>query len=107
MSKRKANDLVSLIVISALLIHTCGLKYTLDLYFQMLKMFNTILLQLTNTSVLTVIFKYCITFPIVGIILSAIEFPRGKKGRYIGKGFYFVVGYFVGFVLDSIAKIIF
>lgn len=107
MSKRKANDLVSLIVLSGILIHTFGLKYTLDLFFQMLKLFNTVLLQLTNTSVLTVMFKYCIAFPIVGIILTAIGSPRGKEGHIIGKVLYFVVGYIIGFILDYMAKIIF
>lgn len=107
MSKRKANDLVSLIVISAILIHTFGIKYTLDLFFQILELFNSVLLQLTNTSILTVMFKYCIAFPIVGIILTAIGSPSGKEGHIIGKVLYFIVGYIIGFILDSIAKIIF
>lgn len=107
MSKRKANNLVSLIVLSAILVNTFGLKYTLDLYFQMFKLFNSILLQLANASVLTIMFKYCIAFPIVGIILTAIGSPRGKEGHIIGKILYFIVGYIIGFILDYIATIIF
>ncbi len=107
MSKRKANDLVSLIILSSILIHTFGLKYTLDLFYQMLKLVNNVLLQLTNTSVLTAMFKYCIAFPIVGIILTAIGSPKGKEGHIIGKVLYFIVGYIIGFILDCIATIIF
>lgn len=107
MSKRKANDLASLIVLSGILIHTFGLKYTLDLFYQMFKLFNSVSMQLTNTSVLTAMFKYCIAFPIVGIILTAIGSPRGKEGHIIGKVLYFIVGYIIGFVFDYIAKIVF
>lgn len=107
MSKRKANDLASLIVLSGILIHAFGLKYTLDLFYQMFKQFNSVLMQLTNTSVLTAMFKYCIAFPIVGIILTAIGSPRGKEGHIIGKVLYFIVGYIIGFILDCIATIIF
>jgi len=107
MSKRKANNLASLIVLSGILIHTFGLKYTLDLFYQMFKLFNSVLMQLTNTSVLTAMFKYCIAFPIVGIILTAIGSPRGKEGHIIGKVLYFIVGYIIGFVFDYIAKIVF
>lgn len=107
MSKRKTNDLVGLIILSIILIRTYGLKYTFDLFFQMLKFINSILLQLANTSVLTTMFKYCIAFPTVGIILTAIGSPRGKEGHIIGKVLYFIVGYIIGFILDYIAKIIF
>ena len=107
MSRRKANDLAGLIVLSVILIRTYGLKYTLDLLFQMLKGINAILLQLANTSVLTAMFKYCIAFPVVGIILTAIGSPRGKEGHIVGKVLYFIVGYTIGFILDCIAKIIF
>lgn len=107
MSKRKTNDLVGLIILSIILIRTYGLKYTFDLFFQMLRFINNILLQLTNTSVLTTMFKYCIAFPIVGIILTAIGSPKGKEGHIIGKVLYFIVGYIIGFILDYIATIIF
>lgn len=107
MSKRKTNDLAGLIVLFVILIRTYGLKYIFDLLFQMLKFINTILLQLANTSVLTAMFKYCIAFPLVGIILTAIGSPKGKEGHMIGKILYFIVGYIIGFILDYIAKIIF
>ena len=107
MSKKRANSIFSLIVLSAILIYTFGLKYTLDLYFQTLKMFNSILLQLTNTSILTAMFKCCITFPIVGIILVVIGSPRDKEGHLIGKALHFIVGYIIGFILDCISSVIF
>lgn len=106
MSKRSTNDLTHLIILSVILIYTCGPKYTFDLLFQVLKFINTILFQLVNTSVLTVMFKYCIAFPVVGIILTAIGSPMGKEGHIIGKVLYFIVGYIIGFILDYIATMI-
>lgn len=107
MSRRKTNDLVSLIIIMIFLIHFYGLRATLNLLYEMLKFMNTILIQLSNTSILTSMFKYCIAFPIVGLILTAIGSPRGKEGHIIGKILYFIVGYIIGFILDYLAIFIF
>ena len=107
MNKKSTNSLFSLIGLSAILIYTFGLKYTLNLFFQMIKLVNSVLLQLVNTSVLTFMFKYCIAFSIVGIILAAIGSPRKKEGYIIGKVLYFIVAYIVGFILDWISEIIF
>ena len=84
-----------------------GLSYTVNLFYQLLKLFNSVFIQLNNTSILTIVFKYCIAYPIVGVILTAIGSPRGKEGHYIGKILYFIVGYVVGFILDSLATLIF
>ena len=106
-SKRTSKDLFSLIVIVSLIIYCNGLSYAVNLFYQLLKLFNSIFIQLSNTSILTIVFKYCITYPIVGVILTAIGSPRGKEGHYIGKILYFIVGYLVGFVLDHISYIVF
>ena len=106
-SKRTSRNLFSLIVIISLMIYYNGLSYTMNLFYQLLKLFNFVFIQLNNTSILTIMFKYCIAYPIVGVILTAIGSPRGKEGHYIGKIFYFIVGYVVGVILDSLATLIF
>lgn len=106
-SKRTSKDLFSLIIIISLMIYYNGLSYTVNLFYQLLKLFNSVFIQLNNTSILTIVFKYCIAYPIVGVILTAIGSPRGKEGHYIGKILYFIVGYVVGFILDSLATLIF
>ena len=107
MSRRKTNDVAGLIIISFILIKYMGFKASINLLYQMFKLLNTILLQFSNTSILSHAFKYCITFPIVGIVLSFLGSPRGKKGHIIGKILYFSVGYISCFILDLIAKSIF
>lgn len=107
MAKIKTNDIVNLMILSIILIRYVGIKASINLLYQMLKIFNTILLQLCNISVLSFVFKYCITFPIVSIILSVLGSPRGKKGQIISKIFYFIIGYIICLVLDLIAKYIF
>lgn len=107
MSRRKTNDVAGLIIIAIILIKYMGLKTSINLLYQMFKLFNTILLQFSNTSILSYAFKYCITFPIVGIILSFLGSPRGKKGHIIGKILYFIIGYVAGFVFDSISCMVF
>lgn len=103
MSRRKTNDVAGLIIIALVLIKYKGFKISINLLYQMFNLFNTILLQFSNTSILSLIFKYCITFPIVGIILSFLGSPRGKEGHIIGKILYFIIGYVVGFVFDGIS----
>lgn len=106
-SKRISKDLFNLIVIISLMIYYNGLSYTADLFYQLLKLFNSVIIQLNNTSILTVMFKFCIAYPIVGVILTEIGSPRGKEEHYIGKILYFIVGYIVGFVLDHISYVVF
>lgn len=84
-----------------------GFKSTCSMFYQTFKYMNSFLIQLYNTSVLSVYFKYCITFPIVGIILTLFGSLRGKEGYIIGKLLYFIVGYSVCIVLDFISKFIF
>lgn len=107
MSKKKTNNLFSLIIIFVLLVHFTGFKYTLNLSYAFLKIANTFLVQLNDTSILTVMLKHCITFPIVGLLLGVVGSLRGKEGRLIGKGLYFIVGCLISFVLDCISKLMF
>ena len=107
MSRRKEYDVVSLIFIVFILCKYFGIKETINLIYHMFQLFNTILLQFNNTSILSFVFKYYITFPIVGIILSFIGSHRGKEGKIVGKILYFIIGYVVCLVLDLIAKYMF
>ena len=70
-------------------------------------MFNSILVLFYDTTILNVIFKYFITFSLVGVILLMLGSPRGKEGHWIGKILYFIVGYGIGFILDFISKLLF
>lgn len=107
MSRKKEYDVVSLIFIVFILCKYVGIKATINLIYHMLQLFNTILLQFNNTSILSFVFKYYITFPIVGIVLSALGSPRSKEGKIIGKILFFIIGYGVCLVLDLIAKYMF
>lgn len=105
--KKNFKDLLRLITLLAIMIYFVGFKCTINLLYEFLKIFNSILVQTGNNSIMTVIFKYSIVYPIVGIVLSAIGSPRGQKGKLIGKILYFIIGYFVGFALDFVANIVF
>ncbi len=107
MSKRQNSSLADFIALSAILIYFTGVNNYLNLLFTTFKSINAVLLQLENASILSFIFKYSITFPIVGLILSYIGSPRGKEGYVIGKVLYFLVGYIVCLGLDNIANLLF
>ena len=68
---------------------------------------NEIVKLVLGSSILNINLKYCITYPIVGVILVIIKSPNGKKDSLIGKILYFLVGYIIGFVLDYISEMIF
>ena len=89
------------------MVYFYGFNDAINFFYQIMKQINALLIQINNTSIFAVEFKYYITFPIVGIILTAIGSPRGKKGRIIGKILYFIVGYSIGFLLDCISTIVF
>lgn len=84
-----------------------GFKETLNIVKKILSMFNSILVSFFDTTILNVMFKYFIAFPIVGLILVMLDLPRGKTGHLIGKFLYFVVGYGIGVILDFISRLIF
>ena len=84
-----------------------GIKETLNIIKQVLPIINSILVSFFGTTVLNVMFKYFITYPLVGIILMKLGSPRGKEGHWIGRVLYFIVGYGIGFILDFISRLIF
>lgn len=107
MSKRTTSELIELAFTFIILSSFLGIKETLNIIKQILSMFNSILVSFYNTTILNVIFKYFITFPLVGVILMMLGSPRGKEGHWIGKILYFIVGYGIGFILDFISKLLF
>ena len=107
MSKRTTSELIELVFTFIILSSFLGIKETLNIIKQILSMFNSILVLFYDTTILNVIFKYFITFPIVGVILMMLGSPRGKEGHWIGKILYFIVGYGIGFILDFISKLLF
>lgn len=107
MNKKTTSELIELAFIFVILSSFFGIKETLNITKQVMSMFNYILVSFYDTTILNVMFKYFITFPIVGIILMRLGSPRGKEGHWIGKILYFIVGYGIGFILDFISRLIF
>ena len=107
MSKRTTSELIELAFTFIILSSFLGIKETLNIIKQILSMFNSILVSFYDTTILNVMFKYFITFPIVGVILMMLGSPRGKEGHWIGRILYFIVGYGIGFILDFISKLLF
>lgn len=107
MSKRTTSELIELAFTFIILSSFLGIEETLNIIKQILSMFNSILVSFYDTTILNVIFKYFITFPLVGVILMMLGSPRGKEGHWIGKILYFIVGYGIGFILDFISKLLF
>lgn len=106
MSRKSTGELVEVVFIFLILSSFLGIRETLNIAKQILSMFNSIMVSLYDTTILNIMFKYCITFPIVGLILMIIGSPRGKEGHWVGKILYFIVGYGVGFVLDFVSNLI-
>ena len=106
-SRKTFKDIISLIIMFSFMLYFIGVKGTIDLFYQLLKLLNLVFVKLKNTSILSVMFKYCITFPISGFILMSIGSPRGTEGKIIGKIIYFAVGYIACCILDNLAQIIF
>lgn len=107
MGKKKTSELIDLIFTFVILSSFLGIKETFKIIMQILTEFNSILMSHFDTTILNVMFKYFITFPLVGIVLSTIGSPRGKEGHRIGKILYFTIGYVIGIILDLISKLIF
>ena len=76
-------------------------------FVDIIKPINEITKLVLGSSILSIVFKYFITYPVVGYTLVIIKYPKGKKGSILGKILYFVIGYAIGFFLDYIAEIIF
>lgn len=107
MSKRTTSELIELVFTFIILSSFLGIKETHNIIKQILSIFNSILVLFYDTTILNVMFKYFITFPLVGVILMMLGSPRGKEGHWIGKILYFIVGYGIGFFLDFISKLLF
>ena len=107
MSKKTTSELIELVFTFVILSSFLGDKETLNITKQVLSIFNSILVSFYDTTILNVMFKYFITFPIVGVLLMMLGSLRGKEGHWIDKILYFIVGYGVGFLLDFISKLIF
>ena len=105
MSKRLSYATSLILLLSIIYVH--GIKNTASMFYMVIKFLNSIVVALCNISVLTYIFKYGITYSIVGIIFTLIGSPREKEGHIIGKVLYFIVGYFIAFLLDYLADILF
>ena len=107
MNSKRSGDIVELITLLALMIYYYGYGYTFNIIFNFFKMMNTILIEAFDSSLLSYIFKYGITFTIVGFLLFKMNSPRGKIGYIIGKTLYAIVGVIVAYILNLISKCIF
>jgi hypothetical protein len=106
MSKKVSSELTGIVLTFGILSSFIGIKETFNIIKQILSMLNSILISFYDTTILNVMFKYFITFPIVGLILMILGSPRGKEGHWIGKILYFIVGYGIGFLLDIVSKLV-
>ncbi len=106
MSKKVSSELTGIVLTFGILSSFIGIKETFNIIKQILSMFNSILISFYDTTILNVMLKYFITFPIVGLILMTLGSPRGKEGHWIGKILYFIVGYGIGFLLDIVSKLV-
>lgn len=106
-SKGDTSELIELAFTFVILSSSIGIKKLLNIIKHVLSWINYFFVSFYNTTVLNEMFKYFITFPIVGIILMKLGSPRGKEGHRIGKVSYFIVGYVIGFILDLLSELIF
>ena len=106
MIKKVSSELTGNVLPFGILSSFIGIKETFNIIKQILSMFNSILISFYDTTILNVMLKYFITFPIVGLILMTLGSPRGKEGHWIGKILYFIVGYGIGFLLDIVSKLV-
>lgn len=107
MSKKRSNQLIELSFSFVILSSFIGIKETLTIAKQMFSMFNLILVSFYDITILNVMFKYLVTFPIVGLFLMMLGSSKGKEGHWIGKFLYFIIGYVIGVILDVISNQIF
>lgn len=107
MSKRIKNVLFDLIILFMIYWIYAGFNNAISIMKTLLSFFNMLLLKVEESSILTYLFKYHITFPIVGLILVGVGIKRGKCGSIIGKILYYIIGNVVAFVLNFISGIIF
>ena len=107
MSKCIKKEMSNLLFVFITLSGFLGIKETISVIKEIIKMYNKILTTYFDTTILNEMFSHCLTFPIVGIILVIIRSPKGKEGRVIGKILYFIIGYIIDIVLKYISNMIF
>lgn len=107
MNTRKNGDMIQLIILLLIMIYYYGISYTLNIIYNIFKIMNIILVQTFNSSLLSLVFKYGITFAIVGLLLIKMNSPRGRLGHIIGKILYVIVGVIVNYILNCVSKCIF
>ncbi|MGE5456560.1 MAG: hypothetical protein ACM3O4_05620 [Ignavibacteriales bacterium] len=114
MRKKDKEAIFSLIIFMLFVFYTGGLKAVWVFICNMVQvvwlffiMLNSVAIEATNDSIITLLLKSSITFGIVGIILEAINAPRGKVGSIFGKALFWVVGFPVSIILNFIGSLIF
>lgn len=107
MRKAKVNLLANAIYYFILIVALLGIKKGVQLFKEIIVLFNSILVNYCNSNILDITLNHVITYSIVGIIFSIIGCPRGKTGHIIGKILYFIVGFIISAALDLISKLIF
>lgn len=106
MSKKNKAYISEIIYLFVILSCIVGISDALNIIKELLRNINLILIEIFDESILTIFFKYGITFTIVGIILAKLGSPRGKKGHYIGKTLYAIIGYIISKLLNNLPKIL-
>ena len=114
MRKKDKEAILSLIIFMLLIFYTGGLKAVWNFICNMFEvawyffvMLNSVAIEITDDSIITLLLKSSITFGIVGIILEVINAPRGKFGSIFGKALFWAVGFPVSIILNFIGSLIF
>ena len=113
MRRKDKEAILSLIIFVLLIFYTGGLKAVWDFICNIVQvvwyffiMLNTVAMEITNDSIITLLLKSSITFGIVGIILEVINAPRGKIGSIFGKTLFWAVGFPVSIILNFISSLL-
>lgn len=107
MRKTKNDALSDAVYYFIIVVALLGFEKGVQLFMEVLSLFNSILMECFNPNILEVTLKHIITYSIVGIIFSIISCPRGKIGHKVGKVLYFLVGFVTSAVLELLSKLIF
>lgn len=113
MRKKDKEAIISLILLIGIIFHFQGLNGVIEFiknigisFWSVLKMLNQITVQMTDDTVLALMFSSSITFVLVGIVLEIFNIPRGKFGKIFGKISFWLIGFPVSFVLNIIGRLI-
>lgn len=113
MRKKDKEAIISLILLIGIILHFQGLNGVIEFiknigisFWSVLKMLDQITVQMTDDTVLALMFSSSITFVLVGIVLEIFNIPRGKFGKIFGKISFWLIGFPVSFVLNIIGRLI-